>query len=102
MTNYNEKQAQVICDICPIPFTLQNIDRHMQRAHLITTVRSEDESGSERSALQLLEESNDSRDDEYLQKPKLQKIDKYRKRIIKLLMKTFYSIDRVERALLVQ
>ena len=78
--NSNEKLAQVICKVCKIKFTPQNIERHMKRAHSIETDKSESESESERSILQILE-LNDSIDDEYLQKPKLQKIHDYRKRI---------------------
>ena len=45
----------------------------------IKSVVSEDKSESERSVVQIDEELNDSIDEEYLQKPKAQKIDKFRK-----------------------
>jgi hypothetical protein len=53
--------------------------RNISRNDLIKAETSEDESGSERSALQIVKELNDSVDEEYLQKSKVQKSDKHRK-----------------------
>ena len=53
--------------------------RTKSRTRLIKNVTSEDELGSEKSVLDVGEELNDSIDEEYLQKPKAQKIDKFRK-----------------------